>query len=159
MATTETKNKIISIERHLIPGENILSRAGDFCATNRRIIKYRKGFFGEELDDFAYSHISSISYISGSRPLVINTGIILAILGIIGIVVNIFTEVRLVTPLCIAAACVGAVLIVYGVFSRVTYVQFRAAGLSESAGAKLRMKNVRSEDATRFISLVREYLK
>ena len=159
MEKKETKNKSISIERHLIPGENILARAGDFCATNKRIIKYRKGFFGEELDDFAYSHISSISYISGSRPLVINTGIVLAILGIIGIVVNIFTEVRLVTPLCIVAACVGAVLVVYGIFSKVTYVHFRAAGLSESAGAKLRMNNVRSEDATRFISLVREHLK
>ena len=159
MTTTETKNRSISIERHLIPGENILTRSGDFYATNKRIIKYRKGFFGEELDDFAYSHISSISYISGSRPLVINTGIVLAILGIIGIVVNIFTEVRLVTPLCIVAACVGAVLLIYGIFSRVTYVQFRAAGLTESAGARLRMKNVRSADATRFISLVREYLK
>jgi hypothetical protein len=159
MAMTETKNKTISIERHLIPGENILARAGGFYATNKRIIKYRKGFFGEELDDFAYSHISSISYISGSRPMVINTGIVLAILGVIGIVVNIFTEVRLVTPLCIVDACVGTVLIVYGIFSRVTDVQFRASGLTESAGAKLRMKNVRSEDATRFISLVREYLK
>ncbi|MBM3156798.1 MAG: hypothetical protein FJ004_05885, partial [Chloroflexi bacterium] len=60
MATQETKDKSISIERHLIPGENILTRSGDFYATNKRIIKYRKGFFGEELDDFSYSHISSI---------------------------------------------------------------------------------------------------
>lgn len=155
----ETKNQSVSIKRHLIPGENILTCAGDFYATNKRIIKYRKGFFGEEMDDFAYLHISSISYISGARPLIYNTGIILAILGIVGIIVNVFTEVRLVTPLCIVAACVGAVLVIYGIFSKVTYVQFRAAGLSESAGTKLKMRNVRSEDATRFISLVREHLQ
>ncbi len=146
------------IEGHLIPGENILARAGDFYATNRRVIRYRKGLHGEELDDFVYSHISSISYVSGSKTLVTDTGILLAIAGIIGIVVNIFTDVMLVTPLCIVAACVGAVLIIYGFFSKVTYVQFRAAGLTESAGAKLRMSNVHSEEAKRFISVVREHM-
>jgi hypothetical protein len=146
------------IEGHLIPGENILARAGYFYATNRRVIRYRKELHGEELDDLAYSHISSISYISGSRTLVVDTGIFLAVAGIIGIVVNMFTDVMLVTPLCIVAACVGAVLIIYGFFSKVTHVQFRAAGLTESAAAKLRMSNVHSEEAKKFISLVREHM-
>lgn len=156
---TETMSKKGFVEGHLIPGENILARSGDFYATNRRVIRYRTGLYGEELDDFAYSHISSISYISGSKPLVIDTGVFLAIAGVIGIVVNIFTDVMLVTPLCIVAACLGAVLVIYGFFSKVTHVQFRAAGLTESAGARLRMSNANSEEAKRFISLVREHMK
>ena len=147
------------VGKHLMPGENVLARAGDFYATNRRLLKYRKWFHGEELDDIAYSHISSITYISGSRGLVTDIGIVLAVLGIIGIVVNIFTNVNLVTPLCGVAAFVGIVLIIYGVFSKVTYVQFRGAGISDAAGVRLRMTNVHPDDAQKFISLVREHMK
>jgi len=147
------------VEKHLIPEENILVRAGDFYATNKRLLRYRKRFHGEEIDDIAYSHISSITYISGSRVLVTDIGIVLAVLGIIGIVVNIFTDVRLVTPLCSVAAFVGIVFIIYGVFSKVTYVQFRGAGISDAAGARLRMTNVNAEDTRKFISLVREHVK
>ncbi len=142
-----------------MPGENVLARAGDFYATNKRLLRHRKRFHGEEIDDIAYSHISSITYISGSRGLVTDTGIVLAVLGIIGIVVNIFTDVSLVTPLCGVATFVGIVLIVYGVFSKVTYVQFRGAGISDAAGARLRMTNVHAEVAQKFISLVREHMK
>ena len=142
-----------------MPGENILAIAGNFYATNRRLLRYHKWFSGEELDDITYSHISSITYISKSRGLVTDIGIVLAVLGIIGIVVNIFTDVRLVTPLCGVAVFVGIVLLLYGMFSRATYVQFRGAGISESAGARWRMTNVKADDAQKFISLVREHMK
>jgi len=145
--------------KHLMPGENVLARAGNFYATNRRLLKYRKWFSGEELDDVGYSHISSITYISGSRGLVTDIGIVIAVLGIIGIVVNIFTDVNLVTPLCAVAVFVGIVFIVYGVFSRVTYVQFRGTGISDAAGVRWRMTNVRADDAQRFISMIREHMK
>ena len=147
------------LKKHLMPGENILAIAGNFYATNRRLLKYRKRFHGEEIDDIAYAHISSITYISGSRGLVTDIGIVLAVLGLIGIVVNIFTDVSLVTPLCGVAAFVGIVLLVYGIFSRVTYVQFRGAGISDAAGVRLRMTNVHPDDAQKFISLVREHMK
>jgi len=147
------------LKKHLMPGENILAIAGNFYATNRRLLKYHKWFHGEELDDIAYSHISSITYISGSRGLVTDIGIVIAVLGIIGIVVNIFTDVSLVTPLCGVATFVGIVFIAYGVFSRVTYVQFRGAGISDAAGVRWRMTNVRADDARKFISLVREHMK
>jgi hypothetical protein len=159
MAQEQAKERPSAVGKHLMPGENVLARAGDFYATNKRLLKYRKRFHGEEIDDIAYSHISSITYISGSRGLVTDIGIVLAVLGIIGIVVNIFTNVSLVTPLCGVATFVGIVLIVYGVFSKVTYVQFRGAGISDAAGARLRMTNVHAEDAQKFISLVREHMK
>lgn len=147
------------VGKYLIPGENILAVAGDFYATNKRLLRYRKRFQGEEIDDIAYSHISSITYISGSRALITDIGVILAVLGVIGIVVNIFTDVSLVTPLCAVATFVGIVLIVYGVFSKVTFVQFRGTGISDVAGERLRMTNVHPEDTKRFISLVREHMK
>jgi hypothetical protein len=159
MAKERVKGTPMPLSKHLIPEENVLVRAGDFYATNKRLLRYRKRFHGEEIDDIAYSHISSITYISGSRVLVTNIGIVLAVLGIIGIVVNIFTDVRLVTPLCSVAAFVGIVFIIYGAFSKVTYVQFRGAGISDAAGARLRMTNVHPEDTQKFISLVREHMK
>jgi hypothetical protein len=159
MAQEQAKGTPMPVEKHLIPEENVLARAGDFYATNKRLLRYRKRFHGEEIDDIAYSHISSITYISGSRVLVTDIGIVLAVLGIIGIVVNIFTDVSLVTPLCSVAAFVGIVFIIYGVFSKVTYVQFRGAGISDAAGARLRMTNVHPEDTQKFISLVREHMK
>ena len=149
----------MSVEKNLMPGENILARAGDFYATNRRLLKYRKWFHGEELDDIAYSHISSITYISRSRGLIADIGILFTVLGIVGIVVNIFTDVRLVTPLCAVAAFIGVVLLVYGIFSRATYVQFRGAGISDAAGARWRMRNVHADEALKFIALVREHMK
>jgi hypothetical protein len=159
MTLEQAKERAMPVGKHLMPGENVLARAGDFYATNRRLLKYRKWFHGEELDDIAYSHISSITYISRSRGLVTDIGIVIAILGIIGIVVNIFTDVRLVTPLCAVAAFVGVVLLVYGIFSRATCVQFRGAGLSDAAGAGWKMTNVRADEAQKFISLVREHMK
>jgi hypothetical protein len=159
MAKEQAKETQMPVKKHLIPEENVLVRVGDFYATNKRLLRYRKRFHGEEIDDIAYAHISSITYISGSRALVTDIGIVLAVLGIIGIVVNIFTNVSLVTPLCGVAAFVGIVLMVYGIFSKVTYVQFRGAGISDAAGARLRMTNVHPEDAQKFISLVREHMK
>jgi hypothetical protein len=159
MTQEQAKETPMPVEKHLIPEENILVRAGDFYATNKRLLRYRKRFHGEEIDDIAYSHISSITYISGSRVLVTDIGIVLAVLGIIGIVVNIFTDVSLVTPLCSVATFVGIVFTIYGVFSKVTYVQFRGAGISDAAGARLRMTNVNAEDTQKFISLVREHMK
>jgi len=147
------------VGRYLIPGENILAVAGDFYATNKRLLRYRKRFHGEEIDDIAYSHISSITYISGSRAFITDIGVILAVLGVIGIVVNIFTDLSLVTPLCAVATFVGIVLIIYGVFSKITFVQFRGTGISDVAGERLRMTNVHPEDTKRFISLVREHMK
>lgn len=155
----EVRGTPMPVGKYLIPGENVLAIAGDFYATNKRLLRYRKHFHGEELDDIAYSHISSITYINGSRGLVTDIGIVLALLGIIGIVVNIFTDVSLVTPLCGVATFVGIVFTGYGIFSKVTYVQFRGAGISDAAGERLRMTNVHAEDTKKFISLVREHMK
>jgi hypothetical protein len=159
MTQEQAKQTPMPVKKYLIPEENILVRAGDFYATNKRLLRYRKRFHGERLDDIAYAHISSITYISGSRMLVADIGVVFAMLGIIGIVVNIFTEVSLVTPLCGVAAFVGIVLMLYGTFSKATYVQFRGTGISDASAARLRMTNVKPEDAQKFISLVREHMK
>ncbi len=159
MTQEQAKETQMHVKKHLIPEENVLVRAGDFYATNKRLLRYRKRFHGEVIDDIAYAHISSITYVSGSRGLLTAIGILIAVLGMSGIVVNIFTEVSLVTPLCGVAAFVGIVLMIYGIFSKITYVQFRGAGISDAARARLRMTNVQPEDAQKFISLVREHMK
>ena len=146
------------VEEQLITGEEILARAGDFYATNKRILRYRKRLVGEELDDLVYSHITSITYVRKADPFFTTTGIMLVIAGIVGIVVNIFTGIGLVSILSYAGVGLGILLVLYGILFPETYMQFRAAGVSDDAGVRLRMTNVRPQDAKKFISLVREHM-
>ena len=146
------------VEEHLTSGEEILASAGDYYATSKRVIRYRKRLIGEELDDLAYSHITSLSLVNNPRTGLITPGIILLVLGIIGIIVNIFADAGLVTPLSIIGLVLGIVLIVCGIIFPLTYVQFRAPGISGAAEERLRMTNVNSEDAQKFISVVREHM-
>ena len=147
----------MTIERYLTTDEKVLATAGSFYATNKRVIRYRKNIMGEELHDLAYSHLTSISYINRSRVALIDLGIFIAMLGVIGIVVNIFLEERLVTPISGAGIGLGFLIILIGIFSKTTYMQFRGAGVSDAEGRKLRMANVNTKDAKIFISLVREH--
>lgn len=149
----------MTVERYLTTDEKILASAGNFYATNKRVIKYGKNLMGEELHDLSYTHLTSISYINKSRGAWVNLGIFIAVLGIVGIVVNIFLEERLVTPLCGAGAGVGVLIMLIGIFARVTYVQFRGAGVSDAAGRRLRIRDVHSQEVKRLINLVREYTK
>ena len=149
----------VPIERYLMTGEKVLAETGGFYATNRRIIRYRNDFMGEEIHDLVYEHLSSISYVSRSRSNLVDLGVIIIVLGIVGIVVNLFVEESLVTPLCIVGACLGVLLVLYGIFSKVTYVQFRGAGISDASGAKLRMSNGKIQEAKKIITLVREHTR
>jgi len=149
----------VPIDRYLMTGEKILAESGDFYVTNKRIIRYSSNFMGEEIHDLLYEHLSSISYVSRSRGNVVDLGVIITVLGIVGIVVNLFVEESLVTPLCIVGACLGFLLALYGILSKVTYVQFRGAGVSDASGAKLRMTNIKVQEARKIIPLVREHMK
>jgi hypothetical protein len=149
----------MAIERYLTTDEKILASAGDLYATNKRIIKYRKNILGEELHDLFYPHLTSISYINRSRRGWLDLGSIVSVLGIVGIVVNIFLEHRLVTPLSGVGVGVGVLLMLIGIFVKVTYVQFRGAGVSDAAGKWLRIGNVNSKDAKLLVTLVREHTK
>lgn len=149
----------MTVERYLTTDEKILATAGNLCATNKRIIKYWKNLMGEELHDLSYTHLTSISYISKSRMGFVNLGIFIAVLGIVGIVVNIFLEERLVTPLSGAGVGVGVLIMVIGIFAKVTYVQFRGAGVSDAAGRRLRIRDVHSQEVKKLINLVREHTK
>lgn len=149
----------MTVERYLTTDEKILASAGNFYATNKRIIKYWKNLMGEELHDLSYSHLTSISYISRSRMALVDLGIFIAVLGVVGLVVNIFLEERLVTPLSAVGVGVGVLIMLIGIFAKVTYVQFRGAGLSDTAGRRLRIRDVHSQEVKRLITVVREHTK
>jgi hypothetical protein len=149
----------MTVERYLTTDEKILAAAGNFYATNKRVINYWKNLMGEELHDLSYTHLTSISYISKSRMGLVDLGLIITVLGIVGVVVNIFLEERLVTPLCAAGAGVGVLIMLFGIFAKVTYVQFRGAGVSDTAGRRLRIRDVHSQEVKRLINLVREHTK
>lgn len=149
----------MGIEDHLTPGEQILAQAGDHYATEKRLIRYKKWLLREEWDDLAYAHITSISLVNESRKGLVNFGIVLLLLGVVGFICSIFfPDVNMLRPGSIGGIAVGVVFILAGVFFRLAYCEFRAPGVSGAVEERLRLRKVRSEDARSLVALVREHL-
>ncbi len=70
------------IEDYLVEGEEILAQAGSFYASNKRLLRYKKRYKGEELDDIPYSHITSIGVVRNTRRGLVKAGIIIAIIAL-----------------------------------------------------------------------------
>ncbi len=135
------------IEDHLTIGENILAQDGKYYATDKRIIRYEKGIFSEDLSDLAYSHISSINLISRFRyPILILIGAIITVLGII-------------IGKDSLMLIVGILFAIAGVLLKDAYYQFLAPGIIGKEAEKWRIYNPESDDATEFIKIVRNHLK
>lgn len=139
----------MAIQDHLTSGENILAQIGKYYATEKRLIRYEKGVFSEDLSDLAYSHISSVNLISRLQfPMLIVIGAIMAILGII--IGKDFGTLILI---------VGILVAIVGVILKDAYYQFLAPGIMGKEAEKWRIYNPKSTDATEFIKIVRNHLK
>jgi len=74
------------IDDLLLKDERVLASAkasegGTLYATNKRVIRYQKGFFGEKMDSLYYAHIVGASYESQSYVWLVAVGIVSIILG------------------------------------------------------------------------------
>ena len=45
----------MGVESYLVDGEEILAQAGNFYATNKRLLRYKKHLKGEEIEPYEYT--------------------------------------------------------------------------------------------------------
>jgi len=165
------------LENYLIQGEEILAKAGIFVATNKRLIRYNKRFFSEELDDLPYSHITSIGVVKSPRKRLIKAGVIITLIAIITflslmVISSVLKSVSgllkgfmgfdlsgLLAPLIPFSVFMligGIVILVLGFFPLQMFIQFRAPGLNKDGEAKFRLSGVRKEVSQNLIRVIRE---
>ncbi len=165
------------LENYLVQGEEILAKAGIFVATNKRLIRYNKRFFSEELDDIPYSHITSIGVVKSPRKRLIKAGVIITLIAIITflslmVISSVLKSVSgllkgfmgfdmsgLLAPLIPFSVFMligGVIIIVLGFFPLQTFIQFRAPGLNKDGEAKFRLSGGNKEVGQNLLRVIRE---
>jgi hypothetical protein len=138
------------VEDYLTPKEKIVSQIKssgyDFLATNKRVIKYKKTRGGENFEDLAYRHITSITLKGGINIVMIILGIILLFL------VYIFRDNSL---LFFIFLIFGIICIIVGLMSRSVYKLY-ASGINPSNWT---ITNLKTKEAKDFIKTIREYIE
>lgn len=116
---------MMPVDDFLLRDERILASAkaysnANLYATNKRVIRYEKGFFKEKMDSLSYSHIVEASFESESHVWLVVVGglliIIALFMGLIGIVLAVF----------------GIIAILAGILYRSAWYQLKASGLASS---------------------------
>ena len=161
----------MSLDDFLIPGEHVkqkIQQGGNaFYATNKRVIKYSKkvfGLFGEEFDDLAYKHITSVSLVNRPRWGWVYFGILLMIIGGAGVIW--FASPEFVEFLDTDSQTIleyvsygvigfGLIVALLSFIFRESSYQFRAAGIKPE---DWKIENAKDIGATDFVRTVREYL-
>jgi hypothetical protein len=121
----------MTIDDHLLSSERILASAkapdAHLYATNERVLRYKKGFFGEKIDCLNYSHITGASFESYSYRWLIILGIAIVILGAA------LFYIRLEGTIIALIILLGVLFILLGLFipPRAWY-QIKALGLKET---------------------------
>jgi len=121
----------MTIDDHLLTGERILASAkapdAYLYATNERVIRYKKGFFGEKIDCLNYSHITGASFESYSYKWLIFLGIALIILGAV------LSNMQFIGAIGMPLILLGVVVILAGLFIKPrAWYQIKALGLKEN---------------------------
>lgn len=165
------------LETYLMDGESILAQGGCFYASDRRLIRYRKRFLGEELDDIPYSHLTSIGIVRSRKAALLKGGITITLIGLSTFLTLLVVEPILksvsgilgslmgfdlgsllspLIPFSIIITFVGIALLALWFFMASTFIEFRAPGLSKDAEAKFRLEGIRNEASLNLVRVVRE---
>lgn len=141
------------IDEHLLRDERILASArassgGILYATNKRVIRYERGFFRENVDSLHYSHIVGASLESQSYIWLVVIGILLFIGG-----VSLLSYVPTLGSISAILLLFGIVLAAVGFLYRPAWYQIKAAGLDSTSGLRWRTTTTDTEAKTfaRFI--------
>lgn len=159
----------MSVEEHLLKDENILAECAEkefrFYATDRRLLKFKKGgFFSREvLHDISYGEITSVSLeIIRGLPGAVISGIGMLLIWFVfsELYVPLLTDRYIYRTLLLLVAMLGVVTIIAGILYKTSWFQFKGHGLlSRKEEAEIwRLKEVDRADTRRFIRVVREEL-
>jgi len=149
------------IDDHLLRDESILATANaigaTLFATNKRIIRYEKGFLKEKVDSLYYSHITGASYEQQSHAWLIVGGILSAIFGFVFFgMSNIRYIGGFLNIVGLVLLLVGALAIVVGIYmltNKPAWYQIKAVGLDQTNSTLWRTSGADTEARTfaRFI--------
>ncbi|MBI2873290.1 MAG: hypothetical protein HYY00_08905 [Chloroflexi bacterium] len=134
----------MSLEDHLDPGEQIISRCHPFYATSKRVLRYGKKGQMEQVEHLPYARLSSVELVERPSHKVMVTGTLIAILGVVLATMGLVTS--------ILALVAGVALVAYGGIGRPGYYQFRAHNMSKAEEGRWRMDH---RVAPAFIATIR----
>ena len=151
----------MGLEEHLGVGETVLGRAGCFHATEKRLIRYQKWLFYEEMQDLVYAHLASLSLVKHSRAILGYIGGVLHGLGVAGLLARLFLglvypRVALPSAPFIIVLLLGAALLVLWLLVPRRYYQVRAVWFREKDDARWQIGRVKSAETRRLVAQVRE---
>jgi len=151
----------MGLEEHLGAGETVLGRAGRFHATEKRLIRYEKWLFYEEMQDLIYPHLASLSLVKHPRAILGYFGGVLHGLGVAGLLARLFLELvypRVALPSApfIIVLLLGAALLVLWLLLPRRYYQVRAVWFREKDDAQWQIGRVKSAESRRLVAQVRE---
>ncbi|MBI4287240.1 MAG: hypothetical protein HY671_02290 [Chloroflexi bacterium] len=161
------------LQTYLMEGEKIIAQCGDFYASNKRLIRYQKHLFGEEVDDIPYAHLTSVGVARKPRRGLIRAGVVvivtflssLLMLAIISPILKSLSgllggsfglNLGPLVPIHLIALGAGVAMVLAGVFVPSVFVQFRAPGLNKDAEARFRLHGGGRGASLDLVRIVRE---
>ena len=163
------------IEDRLVQGEHVIATYRDFYATDRRLMRCRKGWTGEKVESLLYNRITSLTLASAFRKDLIVMGVILLSVSIclklsMWLMESLMGPLKQWMPFNLAAisavldpvllllalagiACSGA-----GIILRGTWYQIKAPGLTDKDLKKWRIPCRGAMQVEGFVRKVEERL-
>ncbi len=147
------------MRRFLLKDERILANAkasegGTLYATNKRVIRYEKGFFGEKMKSLDYVHIIEVSYKSESHVWLVAVGIAVLIFGFW---INFAMWPPNIPLLSIGLILAGPCLVLFGIASYRAWYQIKAVGMAEAELKEWRTTDV-GVDAKTFANFIQHQI-
>ncbi len=158
-----TDDSTENIKKTLGKGEKILSQytssdLTEWYATNKRIIKYKKIWNEEKIDELPYKHITSVSLTTVKEDYnksIFAVGVILTLIGFfIGAIFYLISSRSLLNPLTILLVIFGVLLIIIAFLLKSTQTFYQFTG-SEINKLEWQVQGEQNEDARKFIDEVR----
>ncbi len=136
-----------TIDEQLLRDENILASAkgissGRLYATNKRVIRYEKGLFGEKVNSLFYNHISTCALDNRSYWW-------LAILGAILLLLSAGNGFIVIS---------GLILFLYGIFHRQSWYQIKPTELADKTTCNMWRTQSTDEDAKTFARFIQDQI-
>jgi hypothetical protein len=152
----------VALDDFLLPGEEVLARAGEFYATDRRLVRYSRTLWWQEMDEVSYAHLVSLPLITHRPYALAYLGLIVLLLGAGGMVVaslvgSILPDFRAGGTPFRLMLFLGIVLELLWFLLPSSYYQVRALGLGDKDAGRWRIGRVNSEQTRKLVAIVREH--
>jgi hypothetical protein len=145
----------MGVEKHLQSGERVLTSWGEFYATDRRLVRYTEDPTAPTpVESLTYEEITGIRLGVRSRFPLLLGGLGVALIGLL-----VPPRPPVLDKVALALVLAGAAVVLYGFFTRKTFLEFRSPRLSKTDQARWRLEDTRSEGARALARTVHEHVQ